>query len=107
MWVIDQQARHKFDCFLGGPVAEDLVPGERLDLRKFVLVIVGIHGQNLLLRRRSQDFDYFHELIDATLARENRLTEHELCDDTTDGPNINISVIVRIAKDQLRSAVVA
>ena len=50
----------------------------RLNLRKLVFHVVGVHRLDLLPRRRSQNLDNFHELVDAALTREQRLAEHQL-----------------------------
>ena len=43
-----------------------------MDLREFKLRVIWVHRLDLLSRRRSQDFDDLHKLVDATLAREQR-----------------------------------
>ncbi len=47
-----------------------------LNLRKLVFHVVGIHRLDLLPRRRPQNLDNFHQLVDATLTREQGLAEH-------------------------------
>ena len=37
----------------------------RLDLREFVLHVVGVHGANLVSGRSAEDFDDLHKLINA------------------------------------------
>jgi hypothetical protein len=65
-----------------------LVEGMRLDLRELVLHVVGVHGADLVASRGSQDLDDLDQLIDTRLAREQRLTKHELSHNTTSGPDI-------------------
>jgi hypothetical protein len=55
----------------------------RLNLRKLVLHVIGIHRLDLLPRGRSQNLDDFHQLVDAALTREQGLAEHQLSHDTT------------------------
>lgn len=64
------------------------VKGMRLDLRELVLHIIRVHGSDLITSGRAEDLDNFDKLIDARLSREQGLTEHELCHDTSSGPNI-------------------
>ncbi len=52
------------------------------DLGELVFHVVGIHRLDLLPGGRAQDLDDLDKLINATFAREERLTEHELCHDT-------------------------
>ncbi len=66
----------------------NLVERMRLDLREFVLHVVGVHGANLLTRGSPKNFDDLDELIYAGLSREQGLTEHKLCHHTTRGPDI-------------------
>ena len=86
---------------------EHLLPWQRLDLREPVLGVLGIHSENLLSAGRAQDFDDFNELVNAALTREDRLAQHQLSDDTADGPDIDVGAIVRVAEDELGGAVVA
>jgi len=53
-----------------------------LNLRKLVFHVVGIHRLDLLPCGRSQNLDNFHQLVDATLSREQGLAEHQLGHDT-------------------------
>ena len=55
-----------------------LVPGMGFHLGKFKIGVIGIHFANLFPRRRAENFDDFDELIDAAVARKNRLTEQQL-----------------------------
>ena len=50
----------------------------RLDLRKLVLHVVGVHGADLVARGRAEDLYDFDKLVDARLAGEQRLAQHEL-----------------------------
>lgn len=54
----------------------------RLDLGELVLHVVRIHGADLVASGRAENLDDFYELINARLAREQRLAEHEFCHDT-------------------------
>ena len=53
-----------------------------LDLRELVFHVVRVHGLDLLPRRSAQDLDDLDELVNAALAREERLAEHKLRHDT-------------------------
>ena len=59
-------------------VGPHLLPRMGLDLRKLELGVVGVHLVDLLACRRAEHFDDLNELIDATVAREDRLAEEEL-----------------------------
>jgi len=87
-------------------VSEDLLPWERLDLREFVLGVVGVHGENLLTGWGTEDFDDLDQLVDTALSWEDGLAEHELSDDAADGPDINVSAILGVSEDQLWCTVV-
>lgn len=106
-WVVAKESCDKVDCFPWSSVSEHLLPRQRLYLWELVFCVVGIHGEYLLTRRSSEDFDNFHQLINAALSREDGLTEHELCNDTTDRPNIDVGAILRVAEDQLWCTVVS
>ena len=60
-----------------------LLEGVRLDLRELVLHVVRVHRLDLLPRRGAEHLDNLDELVDATLAWEQRLAEHELRHDTS------------------------
>jgi len=60
----------------------------RLDLRKLVLHVVGVHGANLIPGGCAQHLDDFYELINARLAREQGLPKHEFCHDAAGGPDV-------------------
>jgi hypothetical protein len=59
-----------------------------LDLRELVFHVIGVHRPDLIPSRRSQDFDDFHQLIDAGFAWEERLAQHKLSHDAARGPNV-------------------
>lgn len=71
----------------------NFVKGMRLDLGELVLHVIGIHGTNLVTRRRSEDLDDLDKLVDAGLSWEQRLAKHELRHDATRRPNICYLVI--------------
>ena len=75
-------------------MSEDLLPGQWLYLREFILCVVGVHGKDLLTGRRTEDFDYFHQLVNSTLSWEDGLTKHKLCDNTAYRPNVDVSAIL-------------
>ena len=62
--------------------------GVRLDLRELVLHVVRVHRLDLLPRRGAEHLDNLDELVDATLAWEQRLAEHELRHDTSRRPDV-------------------
>ena len=66
----------------------DFVEGMRLDLRKLVLHVIGIHSPNLLSGRGTEHFNDFHELINARLPREQWLSKHKLCHYATRRPDV-------------------
>ena len=84
---IFEQSRDQVDGFMGGPSenlmeyqcfgsriaskeGSHLIEGVRLDLRKLVFHVVGIHGANLFPRRSAQNFDDLHELVNPRLSWE-------------------------------------
>ena len=46
----------------------------RLDLREFVLHVVGVHGADLVARRRTQNLDNLDELVDTGFSWEKGLS---------------------------------
>ena len=70
-------------------VAEDLGPLLSFDLRKLERRVRRIHGVNLLASRCAQHLDDLNQLVDAAVAREQRLAKHELTHHTTDGPHVD------------------
>jgi len=62
-----------------GPAKTHFREGVRFDLGELMLHIIRIHGLDLLPRRCSQNLDNLHQLVDATLTREQWLTQHQLC----------------------------
>jgi hypothetical protein len=103
----------------------DLVERVRLDLRELVFHVVRVHGANLIPCGRTKNLDNLDKLIDTGLAREQWLSEHELCHYATGRPHIwfiqlvgfnfrrlntphtNLGGVVRCAEDQLGCAVVS
>lgn len=69
-------------------LAEHLAERVRLDLGELVLHVVRVHGPDLLASRRAQDLDDLHQLVDARLAGEQWLAQHQLCHDATRRPHI-------------------
>ncbi len=66
----------------------NLVEWVRLDLGEFMLHVIGVHGLDLITRRRSEHLDDFHQLINSTLPRKEGLSQHQFCHDTSCGPDI-------------------
>jgi len=64
-------------------VSEYLLPRQGSDLRKSVLVVVWVHCKDFLSGGGSQDFNDLDKLVDTTLAREDRLAEHQFSNDAT------------------------
>ena len=58
------------------------------DLWELVLHIVRVHRANLIARRSAEHFDDLDELIDTGFTREERLSEHQLCHNTSRRPHI-------------------
>lgn len=67
---------------LGNDGSADLVKWMGLDLREFVLHIVGVHSPDLLAGWCAKNLDDFDELVDTRFTGEERLTQHQLCHDT-------------------------
>lgn len=101
-----EQAGNEVNC-VGVGLAENLVEGMGLDLRKLVLHIVGVHGSNLFTSWCSQHFNDLHQLIDSRLAREERLAKHQFSHDATGRPNIDLGGIICCTKNQLGGTVVS
>ena len=75
-------------------MSEHLFPRQWLDLWETVLCIFRVHCKNFLSRGRAQYFDDLYKLIDAALSGEDGLAEHELSNNATNGPYINIGAVV-------------
>ena len=73
-WIIAKKSGDEINSFSGCPMSEYFLPGEGFDLRKAVLGVFWVHGENLLTRWRSQNFDYLYKLVNTTLTREDGLT---------------------------------
>ena len=58
------------------------------DLWEAKFLVVRVHLSDLLARRRAQYFDDFDQLIDAALARKDRLTEKEFSEHAARRPDI-------------------
>jgi hypothetical protein len=54
-----------------------------LDLREFVLHVIGVHRTNLLTSRCTENLDDFHQLVNTRLTGEEGLTKHQLRHNTT------------------------
>ena len=83
------------------------LPRVRLDLRELELGVVRVHLLDLFSGRRAQDFDDLDELIDAGIAGEDRLTEHQFGKYASCAPDVDVGRVVRGAEDQLGRAVVS
>ena len=68
-----------------------LLPQARLNLRELKLRIIRVHSRNFFPRRRPQNLDYLHKLIDAAVTWEEGLPEEELSTDATLRPNVDRS----------------
>ena len=53
----------------------NLCPGVCFDLWELELLVIRVHLTYLLARRRAQNFDNLDQLVNATVAREDRLTQ--------------------------------
>lgn len=97
----------------------------RLDLWEFVLHIIWVHRLDLLTRGSSEHFDDLDKLINATLAGEQGLAEHQLSHDASCRPDIyhldkpqgerkiwctwsrtDVCGVVGCAEDEFRSAII-
>lgn len=105
-WCVLQKSRDQIDC-IWRSLPENLIKRMRLDLRKFVLHVVWIHGADLVARRSSKDFDDLDELVDTRFAWKKWLAQHELCHHAACRPDIDLGGVVCGAEDQLRSAIVS
>lgn len=59
-----------------------------LDLWELMLHIIRIHSPNLIASRSAKDLYDFDKLVDARLAREQRLSQHQLRHDAASRPDI-------------------
>lgn len=105
--VEDKQFSNKVDSFFGSSLAEDPVPRKGLDLRESVLLVLGIHRKDLMSLWGSQNFDYLYKLINSRLSREDGLAQHELSNDTTHGPNINLCCVLTVSEDKFWGPVIS
>ena len=60
----------------------------RLDLGELVLHVVGVHGADLVTGGGAEHLDDFDKLINAGLAREEWLSQHELSHDAASAPDV-------------------
>ncbi len=95
-WCVLQKSRDQIDC-IWRSLPKNLIKRMRLDLRKFVLHVVWIHGADLVARRSSQDFDDLDELVDTRFAGKKRLAQHELCHHAACRPHI-FYLLIQIVK---------
>ncbi len=63
-------------------------PGVCADEWKLELIVVGVHGKDLLACGSAKDLDNLDKLIHAALAWEDRLTKHQLRKHTTSRPHV-------------------
>ena len=87
-------------------MSEHFLPGKGLDLGEAVFGVLGVHRQDLLSRGGTEDLDDLNKLINAALSWENRLSEHKLSNDATNGPNIDVGSVIRVSENELRRSVV-
>ena len=80
----------------------DFVEGVRLDLRKLVLHIIGIHCPNLLSGWGTEHFNDFHKLINARLPGEQWLSKHKLCHYATRRPYVCYTSFSMLNKRHVR-----
>lgn len=99
--------RNQVDSIRRSAWTEHLDERMRPNLRELVLHIVGVHRLDLVARRGTQYLDDLDELINARLAREEWLAEHELCHDTSSRPHVNVGGVVCRTKDEFGCAVVS
>lgn len=86
-------------CQVGGWLGliklTNLVERMRLDLRKLVFHVIGVHGADLVSRGCAKNLDDLDELVDTRLTGEQRLSQHELSHDTAGRPDIWIARVSR------------
>jgi hypothetical protein len=104
---IRERPRDEIHGLIRRLVSENLSPLTALDLRKFELNVVGIHGSYLFFGGRSKHLDDFHQLVDPRVSREKGLAEQEFRTHTSLGPNVNGRRVIRGTKNQLGGPVVA
>ena len=63
--------------------------------RELVVGVVGVHAPQLLRRGRAQHLDDLHQLVDAVLAREERLAQDELRKHAARRPQVHARAVVR------------
>ena len=68
--------------------ANNLLPGVRLDMGELEFLVARIHLPDLLSRRGAEDLDYLHQLVHATVPREDGLTQEKLGHHAPCGPDI-------------------
>lgn len=79
--------RHQIRRVAGHPPT-DLVERMGFDLRELVFHVVGVHRLDLFPGRRAKNLYNFHQLINTTLAGEQRLSQHQLGHHTSRRPYI-------------------
>lgn len=105
--VVDQEFGHEVDGFSWGSASEHFFPRQGSDLWESIFFVVWVHGKDVLSWRSSQNFDDFNQLVDSRVTRENRLSKHEFSNNTSNRPHINVSRVVRVTKNKLRSSVIS
>jgi|LauGreDrversion4_2_1035121.scaffolds.fasta_scaffold270642_1 hypothetical protein len=88
-------------------VPEHFCPGMRLNLGKFEVCVVGVHGMDLFTSRRTNHFDNFNQLIDIGLTRKDGGAKQHFSEHTAKRPNINRRRVISCSKYQLRGAIIA
>lgn len=86
---------------------EVCLEGQRNQARENFVLIVRIHGFNILVRRSSHDLENFANLRLWVLAREKWTHFYEFCDDTASRPHINLGGIASRTEHKFRSTVVS
>eukprot|EP00042_Codosiga_hollandica_P047769 m.523355 g.523355 ORF g.523355 m.523355 type:complete len:537 (-) comp57523_c0_seq15:1321-2931(-) len=106
-WRVVEHNRDKRDCLGRNMCTEHLGPRMGTDQRKLELVVVGVHAEDLVARRRPKHLDDFDELVNTALARENGLAKHKFRQHTPSRPHIDAVCVLSGAKDELWCAIVA
>lgn len=80
----------------------------RLNLGKLAVllhVVFGVHLLHVLLRRRTQHLDNLNQLVDLRISQKRRIPIDHLHQNTPHRPHINLGIVIRRPKYQLRRPV--
>ncbi len=104
---VPQELGHQVNRLRRGAVTEHLCPRMGLDLGKFEVRVVGVHGVYFFTSRSANDLDNFNELVNVGLTRKDRSAKQHFSKHATKRPHINRWGIIGRSKYQLGGSIIA